>query len=354
MTAALGINITKAETSKLNDLNLENIPFGKYFTDHMLEADYENGEWTNVEIKPYQPLLCDPSMATFHYGQAIFEGIKAYKNDAGEASIFRPYDNFKRFNISAERMCMPTVPEEIFIEGMRQLITLDNNWIPAKTEHSLYIRPFMIGTDTVLGVKPCETYKFMIILSPTGPYYSEPMKIYVEEKYTRAAPGGVGFSKNAGNYGGSMKAAQEARKLGYDQVLWTDAFEHKWLQEVGMMNVFFIINGVAVTPSLEEGTILQGVTRSSAIAILKDIGIKVEERPINIDELIHAYHEGSFTEAFGAGTAATVGPIKELRYNSTQMHFDVTNAKVAKEIKKQLDAIRYSLVEDRHGWLFKI
>ena len=354
MTAALGINITKAETSKLNNLNLENIPFGKYFTDHMLEADYENGKWTNVEIKPYQPLMCDPSMATFHYGQAIFEGVKAYKNDAGEASIFRPYDNFKRFNISAERMCMPTVPEEIFIEGMRQLVELDNNWIPAKAEHSLYIRPFMIGTDAVLGVKPCDTYKFMIILSPTGPYYSEPMKIYVEEKYTRAAPGGVGFSKNAGNYGGSMKAAQEAKKLGYDQVLWTDAFEHKWLQEVGMMNVFFIINGVAVTPSLEEGTILQGVTRSSAIAVLNDMGIPVEERPINIDELIHAYKEGIFTEAFGAGTAATVGPIKELRYNSTQMHFDVANAKVAKEIKMQLDAIRYSLVEDRHGWMFKI
>lgn len=354
MTAALGINITKAETSKLNNLNLENIPFGKYFTDHMLEADYENGKWTNVEIKPYQPLMCDPSMATFHYGQAIFEGVKAYKNDAGEASIFRPYDNFKRFNISAERMCMPTVPEEIFIEGMRQLVELDNNWIPAKAEHSLYIRPFMIGTDAVLGVKPCDTYKFMIILSPTGPYYSEPMKIYVEEKYTRAAPGGVGFSKNAGNYGGSMKAAQEAKKLGYDQVLWTDAFEHKWLQEVGMMNVFFIINGVAVTPSLEEGTILQGVTRSSAIAVLKDMGIPVEERPINIDELIHAYKEGIFTEAFGAGTAATVGPIKELRYNSIQMHFDVANAKVAKEIKMQLDAIRYSLVEDRHGWMFKI
>lgn len=354
MTAALGINITKAETSKLNDLNLENIPFGKYFTDHMLEADYENGEWTNVEIKPYQALSCDPSMATFHYGQAIFEGVKAYKNEAGEASIFRPYENFKRFNISAERMCMPTVPEEIFIEGMRQLVALDNNWIPAKTEHSLYIRPFMIGTDAVLGVKPCETYKFMIILSPTGPYYSEPMKIFVEEKYTRAAPGGVGFSKNAGNYGGSMKAAQEAKKLGYDQVLWTDAFEHKWLQEVGMMNVFFIIDGVAVTPSLEEGTILQGVTRSSAITVLKDMGIQVEERPINIDELTHAYHEGTFTEAFGAGTAATVGPIKELRYNSTQMHFDVANAKVAKEIKKQLDAIRYSLIEDKHGWMLKI
>ncbi len=354
MTAALDISITKVETSKLNDINLEGLPFGKYFTDHMLEADYEDGEWKNVEIKPYQPLLCDPSLATFHYGQAIFEGIKAFKNEDGECYIFRPYDNLKRFNLSAERMCMPTVPEEIFIEGMRQLIALDSKWIPAIAEHSLYIRPFMIATDAVLGVKPSSTFKFMIILSPTGPYYSEPMKIYVEEKYTRAAPGGVGFSKNAGNYGGSMKAAMEAKKLGYDQVLWTDAFEHKWLQEVGMMNVFFIINNTAITPSLEEGTILEGVTRSSAITVLKELGLTVEERKINIEELIHAYHEGTFKETFGVGTAATVAPIKELRYNSTQMHFDTSKAGIAAEIKKKLDDIKYSKVEDMHGWMFKI
>lgn len=354
MTAALDIVITKAETSKLNDLNLENIPFGKYFTDHMLEATFENGEWSTVEIKPYQPLVCDPSTAVFHYGQAIFEGIKAYKNAAGEASIFRPYNNLKRFNISAERMCMPAVPEEIFIDGMRKLIEMDSNWIPAKKEHSLYIRPFMIGIDAVLGVKPCETYKFMIILSPTGPYYAEPMKIYIEDTYTRAAPGGVGFSKNAGNYGGSMKAALEAKILGYDQVLWTDAFEHKWLQEVGMMNVIFIINDTAVTPSLEEGTILEGVTRSSAITILKEMGLKVEERRINIDELVAAYQSGELKEAFGVGTAATVAPIKEFGSSNIKMELNVANAVVAKEIKRQLDAIRYSEVADRHNWLFKI
>src|SRR5687767_1836297 len=210
MIEAYTVPVTKAERSRLQDISLENIPFGKYFTDHMLEADYENGEWTNVEIKPYQPLLLEPSLAALHYGQSIFEGIKAYKDDNNNAFIFRPIDNFKRFNRSAERMNMPVVPEEIFLEGMRQLIALDKNWIPAKEEHSLYIRPFMFSSDAMLGVRPSETYKFIIILSPTGPYYAAPMKISVEEQYTRAAPGGVGFSKNAGNYGGSMLASSLA------------------------------------------------------------------------------------------------------------------------------------------------
>src|SRR6478735_4255531 len=263
MVVTTDIKVTKVERSKLLDTPLENVPFGKYFTDHMLEADYENGEWKNVEIKPYQPLLLAPSLAALHYGQAIFEGIKAYKNPAGEAFIFRPYDNFKRFNISAERMEMPTVPEEIFIEGMRKLIELDKNWIPAKPDHSLYIRPFMFASDEVIGVKPSDSYKFIIILSPTGPYYAAPMRIYVEEKYTRAAPGGVGYAKAAGNYGAAMLATAEAKKKGYDQVLWTDAVEHKYVQESGTMNVFFIIGNKAITPDLGSGTILAGVTRDS-------------------------------------------------------------------------------------------
>jgi branched-chain amino acid aminotransferase len=278
MIEAMDISITKAQRSKLNDLNLENISFGKYFSDHMLVADYKNGEWGHVEIKPYQPLLLEPSLSALHYGQAIFEGMKAYKDQNGKAFIFRPYDNFHRFNISAARMNMPEIPEEIFIEGLRQLIELDKGWIPSKQDHSLYIRPLMFASDTTLGVKPADTYKFIVMLSPTGPYYAEPMKILVEEKYTRAAPGGVGFSKNAGNYGGSMLAATTAKQNGYDQVLWTDAFEHKWLQEVGMMNVFFVISGVVVTPTLEDGCILAGVTRSSAITLLKEMGLKVEDR----------------------------------------------------------------------------
>ena len=264
MTEVFDINMTKIERSKLNDLPLENIPFGKYFTDHMLEADYENGEWKNIEIKPYQPLLLDPSISALHYGQSIFEGMKAFRNEEGEAYIFRPYENFKRFNLSAQRMNMPEVSEEIFIEGMRQLIEIDKEWIPTKADHSLYIRPLMFATDSMIGVRPSDTYKFLIILSPVGPFHAAPMKIAVEEKYTRAAPGGVGFSKNAGNYGGSMYAGDQAKEKGYDQVLWTDAFEHKWLQEVGMMNIGFIMNNVFVTPPLED-TILKGVTRDSVL-----------------------------------------------------------------------------------------
>ena len=211
MTEVLDINIRKVKTSKLNNLSLEDLPFGKYFTDHMLEADFENGEWKNIEIKPYQPLLIEPSNSALHYGQSIFEGIKAFRHHNGEAYIFRPYENFKRFNISAQRMSMPEVPEEIFIEGMRQLIDIDKNWIPLKKDHSLYIRPLMFATDNMLGVKPSDTYKFLIILSPVGPFHAVPMKIAVEEKYTRAAPGGVGFSKNAGNYGASMLPATKAK-----------------------------------------------------------------------------------------------------------------------------------------------
>lgn len=354
MVAAEGINISKVETSKLKDISLEDIPFGRYFTDHMLEADYENGEWKNVEIKPYQPMLLEPSLAALHYGQAIFEGIKAYKDADGNAFIFRPYDNFKRFNISAERMQMPVVPEEIFIDGMKQLIELDKNWIPSMQDHSLYIRPFMFSSDPVIGVKPSDTYKFLIILSPTGPYYAAPMRIYVEETFTRAAPGGVGFSKNAGNYGGSMHATAMAKKQGYDQVLWTDAFEHKYLQEVGTMNVFFVIGNTAVTPSLEDGTILQGVTRDSAITILSEMGLNVEERKISIDEVIDAHKSGQLREVFGTGTAATISLIKELKYKDYIIHFDTDNWTVAPELKKRLNAIRNCEVADTHGWMVKI
>lgn len=354
MTAALDISVTKVERSKLNEMTLENIPFGRYFTDHMLEADFENGEWKNVEIKPYQPLLMEPSLAALHYGQAIFEGIKAYKNPAGEAFIFRPHDNFERFNISAERMQMPTVPEEIFMEGMRMLIELDSNWIPTMPDHSLYIRPFMFSSDPIIGVKPSDTYKFMIILSPTGPYYAAPMKIYVEEKYTRAAPGGVGFSKNAGNYGASMHATALARQSGYDQVLWTDAFEHKYLQEVGTMNVFFIIGNTAVTPSLEEGTILEGVTRDSAMVVLKEMGLEIEERKISIDELVREHAIGQLKEVFGTGTAATISLIKELKYKDYVMKFDTDSWQIAPELKKRLNAVRYGHAADNHGWMYKI
>ena len=354
MIAATDINITMIGHSKLKDIDLENIPFGKYFTDHMLEVDYEDGEWKNAEIKPYQPLLLAPSLAALHYGQAIFEGIKAYKNVDGEAYIFRPLDNFKRFNVSAERMQMPPVPEDIFVEGMRMLIELDNKWIPHQEDHSLYIRPFMFSSDEMIGVRPSEKYKFMIILSPTGPYYTAPMRIYVEEKYVRAVPGGVGYAKAAGNYGAAMLATAEAKRKGYDQVLWTDAFEHKYVQECGTMNVFFIIGNSAITPGLEGGTILAGVTRDSTITLLKEMGFNVEERPLSIDDIISAHKAGILYEVFGTGTAATISLIKELRYKDYVMKFDVDQWKIAPGIKMQMNAIRYGLVPDMHNWMYKV
>jgi branched-chain amino acid aminotransferase len=354
MIAAADINITKVERSKLNDINLENIPFGKYFTDHMLEVDYEDGEWKTPEIKPYQPLLLSPSVAALHYGQAIFEGIKAYKNADGEAYIFRPQDNFKRFNISAERMQMPQVPEEIFMEGMRLLIELDKNWIPQMEDHSLYIRPFMFSSDEMIGVKPSDKYKFMILLSPTGPYYSTPMRIYVEEKYVRAVPGGVGYAKAAGNYGGAMYATAQAKLKGYDQVLWTDAYEHKYVQECGTMNVFFIIGNTAITPNLDEGTILAGVTRDSTMVLLKEMGFNVEERALSIDDIIDAHKAGILYEVFGTGTAATISFIKELRYKDYVMQFNTDEWKTAPALKAKLNAIRYGQEVDTHEWMYKI
>ncbi len=354
MSAVIDINITQINKTRVNDQPLENIAFGHIFTDHMLVANFANGEWQNIEIKPYQPLTLEPSLAALHYGQSIFEGVKAYKHPDGEVYISRPYDNLERFNISAIRMQMPTIPESIFIDGMKALVELDKNWVPAYKDHSLYIRPFMFATDAVLGVKPSDTYTFIILLSPTGPYYSEPMRIYVEEKYTRAVTGGVGFSKNAGNYGASMYPTSKARELGYDQVLWTDAFEHKYLQEVGMMNVFFIINNIAVTPSLEEGTILAGITRDSALQLLQDMGYEVAERKISIDELIDAHKAGLVSEVFGTGTAATISLIKELRYKDYVMHFDTKQWTIAPALKKSLDAIRTGHTADLHNWMVKI
>jgi branched-chain amino acid aminotransferase len=354
MTTAADFKITRATQSKLEGISLKNVPFGKYFTDHMLEVDYEDGEWKTPEIKPYGPLSLDPSVAALHYGQAIFEGIKAYKSEDGSAWIFRPYDNWKRFNVSAERMQMPAVPEEIFIEGMRTLIDVERNWIPAMDNHSLYIRPFMFSTDYAIGVRPSSKYKFLVILCPTGPYYAAPMRIYVEEKYVRAVQGGIGFTKAAANYGGALYPSQEAHKKGYDQVLWTDAYEHKYVQECGTMNVFFIIGNTAITPGLETGTILAGVTRDSVITLLKEMGLAVEERQLSIDEIVSAYKAGTLKEVFGTGTAATISPIKELTYRDEVMQFDVDAWTVSPEVKKRMDAIKYGKAPDVYEWMYKI
>ena len=333
---------------------MNKLSFGRHFTDHMLEVDFRDGQWQQPQIRPYQPLVMDPSLAALHYGQAIFEGIKAYKDAEGRAFIFRPHDNFKRFNISAERMEMPPVPEDIFIECMRELVKMDSAWIPSREDHSLYIRPFMFSTDPVIGVKPSDTYKFMIILSPTGPYYAAPMRIYVEEQFVRAVPGGIGYVKAAGNYGAAMYATAQARKQGYDQVLWTDAVHHRYVQEIGTMNVFFIIGNTAVTPDLTAGTILAGVTRDSVMTMLEEEGLKIEERAISIDEISDAYKAGTLKEVFGTGTAATISPIKELRYKELVMEFDVASWTFCPAVKQKLTAIREGRSPDRHDWMYAV
>lgn len=348
------IPVIKNESPKLPTFNMNEIAFGKQFTDHMLVADYENGEWKNVTIKPYAPFEVEPSSAVLHYGQTIFEGIKAFKNEKGEAVIFRPDQNFKRFNISAQRMQMPAVPEWIFIEGMKQLINLEKGWIPTLADSSLYIRPFMIATDPFLGVRPSQNYKFMIILGPSGAYFSAPMKIYIEQQYTRATPGGVGFAKNGGNYGASLFPVALAQQKGYDQVLWTDALEHKYVEEVGMMNVMFVIDGKVITPSVERGTVLKGVTRDSAITLLREMGYEVEERFLSVAEIVDAHKKGLFQEVFGVGTAAVVSYISKLAHGDYVMDFDLSLQKVGPALKKHLNDIRMGNIVDKHGWLVRI
>jgi len=348
------IPVTKTTNPRLPHFKIETLQFGKHFTDHMLMADYIDGEWKNIEIKPYAPFEVDPASAVLHYGQTIFEGIKAYKNRKDEVVIFRPDQNFIRFNVSADRMQMPAVPEWLFMEGMKQLIALDKGWIPSLPDHSLYIRPFMIATDPFLGVRPSTTYKFMILLGPSGPYFSAPMKIVIEEKYTRAAPGGVGYAKNGGNYGGSLYPVELAKKRGFDQILWTDAFEHKYVEEVGVMNVMFVIDGKVITPSLERGTVLKGVTRDSAITLLRDMGYVVEERNLSVDEIVEAHKKGLLQEVFGVGTAAVVSFIINLTYKDYSMDFDLDKLKVAPALKQHLNDIRVGNVPDKHNWLEKL
>ena len=350
----MDIQVTKTAKSKIGEIDFNNLPFGKYFTDHMLEVDYADGEWKNVVIRPFQNLSLSPALAAIHYGQSIFEGIKAYKDPQGNPMIFRPYDNYARFLTSAERMGMPAIPEWLFIGGMAKLIDLDRDWVPTGEGCSLYLRPFMIAADEFIGVRPSETYKFAVINSPSGPYFNKPIHLLVQDKYIRAFPGGVGFAKAAGNYGGTMYPTMQARKQGYDQILWVDGYEHKYLQECGTMNVFAIIGNTAITPDLSQGTILAGVTRASVIDILSDMGLAVEERPISIDEIIAAHKAGALREVFGTGTASSVAYVEQLDYKDTKIQLDTTKYAVGAEVINRLDAIRTGRAEDTRGWNYKI
>ena len=353
--SSIGISINKTEKSRLNEVDFSNIQFGKIYSDHMLIACYENGAWMEPEIMPFHNLSLSPATTFIHYGQAIFEGIKAYKNPAGEPLIFRPEDNWARMNKSAVRMAMPEIPKELFIDGLKELINLDRDWIPDSPETALYIRPFMIATDEFIGVKPAEKFMFIIITSPAGPYYSKPVSIYVQDKYVRAFPGGIGTTKAAGNYGMSMYPTMEIKKMGYDQILWTDGFEHKYVQEIGTMNVFFIIGDKAITPDIKHDTILAGVTRDSVITLLRDKGMTVEERPISIDEIAAAHKSGDLKEAFGTGTAASIAPISALTFHENTLTLPpVETWEVANFLKKELGDIRYGIKEDTRGWTMPV
>ena len=352
--STLDIKVQKVERSRIKQLDPSNIQFGKLYSDHMFVAHYENGEWKQPEIVPFENLSLSPATTFFHYGQAIFEGVKAYKDADGNALIFRPGDNGKRMNRSAERMAMPEVPEELFVEGIRALVELDKDWIPSAEGTSLYIRPFMIATDEFIGVKPAEKFTFMIITSPAGPYYAKPVSIYVQDQYVRAFPGGIGFTKAAGNYGACMYPTMKIREMGYDQILWTDGFEHKYVQEIGTMNVFFVIGDKVVTPEIGE-TILEGGSRDSVITLLREKGITVEERLISIDEVAEAYSKGQLKEAFGTGTAASIAPIAELTYREDHMKLrPVEEWEIANWLKQELGDIRYGRKEDTHGWISRV
>ncbi len=349
------IKINKIEKSRIDQLDQNNIQFGKLHSDHMLVAHYEDGAWSSVEIRPYENLSLSPATTFIHYGQAIFEGVKAYKDAQGNAQVFRPMDNWKRMNRSAHRMALPEVPKEIFIDGMKALLELDKAWIPTQYGNSLYIRPFMFASDEFIGVRPPTRFTFMIITSPAAAYYSKAVSIYVQNEYVRAVPGGIGFTKAAGNYGASMYPSKVTQEKGYDQILWTDAFEHKYVQEIGTMNVFFVIGDTVITPDLKDGTILAGVTRDSVIQLLKAKGMKIEERKISIDEIEEAYKNGQLKEAFGTGTAASVAPIGKLTYKEETMALKpVEEWEVMNWIKTSLDDIRYGKVKDTFGWIMPI
>lgn len=353
--STLEIKVKRVEKSRIGQVDPKNIQFGKVYSDHMLVAYYENGMWQTPEIIPYSDLSLSPATTFMHYGQAIFEGIKAYKDPNGNPLVFRPQDNWARMNRSAERMAMPAIPEDIFIEGIRQLVALDKDWVPTGDDTSLYIRPFMLAIDEFIGVRPAEKFMFIIITSPAGPYYSKPVSIYVQDQYVRAFPGGIGYTKAAGNYGMSMYPTMKIKEMGYDQILWTDGFEHKYVQEIGTMNVFFVVGDKVITPDLRQDTILAGVTRDSVITLLREKGVSVEERPITIDELQEAHHAGLLKEAFGTGTAASIAPIKSLTYHDDKMELpEVETWETANWLKQELAAIRYGRKVDTHNWVLSI
>lgn len=351
----LSIKIDKVEESRLSEVDFNALKFGREFSDHMLVAEYNNGSWNAPEIKPYGKMEFAPSASVFHYGQAIFEGMKAHRSESGEILLFRPDQNFERLNRSARRMSMAEVPEHIFMDGIKQLVQLDSDWVPKGENQALYIRPFLIADDEFIGVKASGRYKFIVITSPTAGYYSGAVSVKVEDHYARACEGGIGAAKAAANYAASLLPAKLAQEEGYDQLIWTDAKEHKYIEESGTMNIIFVVGDKLITPSLDKKTILPGITRDSLLTLARDWDMEVEERPVEVKEIIDAIENGSLKEAFGAGTAATIAPISRIAYAGKDYNLnDFTNWEFANKAKKSLDAIKRGTTEDQFGWIVKV
>lgn len=354
MTETMDINITRTAKSRLPETDLETPQFGKVYSDHMFIADYKNGSWGHFRIVPYGDLNISPANTTLHYASTIFEGLKANRSESGEVLVFRPEANAKRMRESAERMCMPPVPEELFMNGLTELLKIDQDWVPNATGTSLYIRPFQMAMDPYIGIRPSDTYTFIIITGPVGAYYAEPVKVKIETHYTRAAAGGTGFAKTGGNYAAALKPAVDAQKEGFHQLIWTDAKSHEFVEESGTMNLMFVINDTLVTAPTGD-TILKGITRDSILQLAKDQGMKVEERPVRVTEVIDSIKNGSMQEAFGAGTAATVAQIRLIHHDGIDYELPpVEDRKYSNGFLDILTRIKLGKIADTHNWIFRI
>lgn len=347
------ISIEKAKTSKIEAVDFNNLSFGSVFADHMLVCDYKNGAWETPKIMPYQPISLDPSAKIFHYGQSIFEGMKAYKDAEDSIWLFRPLDNHKRLNISAKRMAIPELPEEIFIDGLKALLKLDSQWIPKTKGSSLYIRPFIFASGKGFHASPADEYKFIIACAPSGAYFAGKVKVLIEETYSRSANGGVGYAKAGGNYAGQFYPTQLAIAKGYNQVIWTDDNTHENIEEAGAMNIFVRINDTLITGPTSD-RILDGITRKSIIELAKDQGIRTEVRKITVTEVVEAAKNGTLKELFGAGTAAVISPIATFGYKDQDYDLPELANSYATLLKTQITNIQYNLSEDKFGWRYKI
>ncbi|MFD0991254.1 branched-chain amino acid aminotransferase [Mariniflexile jejuense] len=347
------IEIIKAKTTKINEVDFDNLTFGKVFSDHMLECDFKNGTWQAPKVVPYQAITLDPSAKIFHYGQSVFEGMKAYKDANEDVWLFRPLENFKRLNISSKRLAIPELPESYFMEGLKALLEVDKDWIPTKEGSSLYIRPFVFASGNGFHASPADEYKFLICTAPSGAYFSGKVKVLIEETYSRSANGGVGFAKAGGNYAGQFYPTQLAVEKGYQQVIWTDDTNHEFIEEAGAMNIFVRINDTLITGPTSD-RILDGITRKSIIDIAKAEGIPVEVRKIAVKEVVEAAKNGSLKEMFGAGTAAVISPISGFGFKDTDYDLPELANSYGSKLKKIITDIQTNKSEDPFGWRFKV